>query len=239
MTNFGDMVTQFGGAPTLSGVPFGMKSKYYFVDPTNGVDTNDGKSLESARKTLAGGEDLMVANQHDTLFYVAPSSATASADYDIAATLTWDKNLTHVIGIGAPTMVGQRARIFQAPGNLDISPMIDVTASGCSFRNLYLFQGVDDADALLNVRVTGSRNYFENVHFAGGGHATQAIDGGASLNISSGMENTFVNCTIGVDTIAAATGMVALLINGTGGGRNIFRGCHFTLKAGNAGAAFI
>lgn len=225
--------------PALYGVPFGRYAKYYYVDPTNGDDSFNGLSLEAPMKTLVAAEDKLVANQHDTIFYIAPSSATPSADYDIEATLTWDKNLTHVFGVGAPTMVGQRSRIFVKPGDLGISPVIDVTASGCSFHNLYIFHGVASATSLINVRVTGSRNFFNRVHFAGGGHATQAVDGGASLNIAGGMENTFQDCTVGVDTIPAATGMVALLLSGTGAGRNIFRGSHFTLKAGAAGAAFI
>jgi hypothetical protein len=42
-----------------------------------------------------------------------------------------------------------------------------------------------------------------------------------------------------VDTIAAATGMDALLFSGGASDRNMFRNCLFNLKAGAAGAAFI
>ncbi len=135
-------------------------------------------------------------------------------------------------------MVAQRARLFQLSTLTGASPLINVTASGCIFKNFYVFQGVDDATSLINVQVTGGRNYFENVHFAGGGHATQAVNGGASLSLAGAEENTFVNCTVGVDTVAAATGMAGLLLD-TEARRNIFRGCHFTMYAGNAGAIFV
>ena len=76
------------------------------------------------------------------------------------------------------------------------------------------------------------------MHFAGGGHASQAINGGASLKLNGAEENLFVNCTVGVDTIAAATGMMGMVVDGAGP-RNVFRDCHFTMKASNAGAAFV
>lgn len=233
MTTFADMVFAAGGIPAIAGVPFGPKAKYYFVDPTNGLDTNDGLSLESPLATLTAAEDKCVANQHDTVFYIAGSSSLS-----LSAKLTWDKNYTHLIGICAPTGVAQRARIFQAAGDLNLAPLIDITATGCMFKNLYIFQGTDDAQSLVNVQVTGGRNYFENVHFAGGGHATNAVDGCASLKLNGAEENTFVNCTFGVDTIAAATGVTAITMDGEAH-RNIFRNCMVTLYAGDTGATFV
>jgi hypothetical protein len=115
---------------------------------------------------------------------------------------------------------------------------MNITATGCIFKNFYIFQGVDDATSLINVQVTGGRNYFENVHFAGGGHATMAINGGASLKLNAAEENLFVNCTVGVDTIDAATGMMGLLFDGEAH-RNVFRNCIFRMRAGNSGAGFV
>lgn len=218
-----------GVAATL---PF-VGSKW-FLDPGNGSDSNAGDAPDRAFKTLPVAYAALTANKHDALFYIAGSSSIS-----LSALLTWAKSYTHFIGICAPSAAGQRARIFQTALATGLSPLIDVTASGCIFKDLYIFQGVNDNTSLVNVRVTGSRNYFRNVHFAGGGHATQAIDGGASLLISGGSENVFEDCTIGVDTIAAATGMAGLVYAATGGAaRNLFRNCRFTLWAGNAGAIF-
>ncbi len=233
MTTFSDLIKQLGGVPALSGVPFGVNAKYYFVDPANGNDSNDGLSLQTAVAGLEAAEDKCVANQHDTVFYIAGSSSN-----NLAAALTWDKNYTHLIGICAPTHAAQRARIFQTSTLTGASPLLTISATGCIFKNFYIFQGVDDATSLINVSVTGGRNYFENVHFAGGGHATQAINGGASLYLNGAEENLFVGCTIGVDTIPAATGMVALLMDASAQ-RNVFRDCHFSMLAGHTGAAFV
>lgn len=233
MTTFGDMVYQLGGLPVMAGVPFGPNAKYYFVDPANGSDNNSGTKPTEALAGLEAAYAKTVANQHDTIFYIAGSSGI-----NLAAAMTWSKNYTHLIGVAAPTRVAQRARIFQTSTLTAASPLITISATGCIFKNLYIFQGVADATSLINVSVTGGRNYFENVHFAGGGHATQAIDGGASLKLDGAEENTFINCTFGVDTVDAATGMMAVLLDGDAH-RNIFEQCYFRMRAGNTGAGFV
>lgn len=215
-------------------VPRGPNSQIFLVDPANGSDNNHGTSFNAPLASIEAAEALTVANQHDVVLYLAGASAN-----NLAAAVTWDKNYTHLIGLCAPTQVAQRSRIMYETGTTAASPLLNITASGCIFKNFYIFHGIASATNLINVQVSGGRNYFENVHFAGGGHATQAIDDGASLRlVGSEGENTFVNCTIGVDTIAAATGMRALAIIG-GTPRNIFRECNFTMYAGNSGAMFV
>lgn len=233
MTTFGDVVYQLGGMPVMAGVPYGKNAKYFFLDAANGSDSNDGLSIDHPFATLAAAYAACTANQHDTIFYIAGSSSVT-----ISVALDWAKNYTHLIGIAAPTEVAQRARFFQLSTLTGASPLLTVSASGCIFKNFYIFQGVADATSLINVSVTGGRNYFENVHFAGGGNATQAINGGASLKLDGAEENTFVNCTIGVDTASAATGMVGILFDGQAH-RNIFKDCRVTMYAGHTGAAFV
>lgn len=214
-----------------------LSGKVFFLNPSlaTASDNNVGTNPQAPFATLAAAYAACTDGAGDTIVYVPGATSLT-----LTAALTWAKSYTHLIGVAAPTMVAQRARIFQSASLTGASPLIDVTGSGCIFQNLYIFQGVADATSLVNVRVTGSRNYFGNVHFAGGGHATQAIDGGASLLISGGSENLFEDCTIGVDTISAATGMAALVFAATGGAaRNIFRRCHFTLQAGNAGVIWV
>jgi hypothetical protein len=219
--------------PTYFGIP--VVGNTFFVDPANGSDGAGGQSHGDAFATLEAAYAAATAGQNDVIYYIAGTGSIT-----LSETLTWAKSYTHLVGIAAPNGVGTRARIFQDADATGVSPLIDITASGCIFANFYVFQGVDDATSLVNIRVTGSRNYFNGVHFAGGGHASQAINGGASLLISGGSENTFANCTIGVDTIDAATGMAGLVVAATGGAaRNRFIDCQFTLQAGNAGAIFV
>lgn len=196
----------------------GAGGDMYFLNPghTNASDGNDGWDPNHPLSTLAEAEDRCTANQNDVVFYVGMDSSVT-----LSAALTWDKNYTHLIGLGAPSTVGNRARIFQLATLTGASPLLTISATGCVFKNFYVFQGVDDATSLINVSVTGGRNYFENVHFAGGGHATQAINGGASLLLNGAEENRFVNCTVGVDTAEATDGYSALLLDGSAH-RNIF-----------------
>jgi hypothetical protein len=221
---------------SLIGIPRGKNSQVYIVDPDNGNDDrNTGLSFNSPLLTIPAAYAKCVANQHDVVLVLA-----GAAGLNLSATLTWGKNHTHLIGMCAPSHVAQRARIFQLSTATGLSPLINVTASGCIIRDLYTFQGVDDATSLINVQVAGSRNYFKNVHFAGGGHASQAIDGGCSLKINGGSENLFENCVIGVDTIDAGNGMCGLSFAATGGAaRNKFKDSHFSMQAGHAGAIFI
>lgn len=231
LTNFPNGVTSFG-IPVLGGLlPPG--GNVYFLDPDQGNDGNDGSSPAQAFATLAVAENALTANQNDILFYIAND-----ASLTLTAALAWDKDYTHFIGLCAPTHAAQRARIFQLSTLTGASPLLTISASGCIFANFYIFQGVADATSLINVSVTGGRNLFYNVHFAGGGHATQAIDGGASLKLDAAEENLFERCTVGVDTIDAATGMVGLLFDGEAH-RNLFRDCVFRMRAGNTGAAFV
>ena len=210
--NMGDLLSQLG--------PLG---NVYYLDPTNGDDDNDGTAPASAVASMETAYDLLTGNQNDVLVYIAGTTGLT-----LQEALVWNKSYTHFVGACAPTRVGQRSRIFQLSTLTGASPLITISGSGCIFKDLYIFQGVADATSLINVSVTGSRNYFLNVHFAGGGHATQAINGGASLQINGASENTFEKCIIGVDTVSAATGMTGLLFAATGGAaRNRFIDCDF------------
>lgn len=235
MTRVADMLYHLGGLPVLAGVPFCKDSTYYFVDARNGSDGNSGLTPDDPLATIITAEDRCVANRHDTIFIIGTGSAIA-----MTAALTWDKSYTHMIGITAPTHVAQRARITNEDATYTgLSPLFNVTATGCIFKNFYCFDGLDDATALINWQVSGGRCYFENVHFAGAGHASCAIDGCASLRlVGSSGEHMFRNCTFGVDTIAAATGVRCLAIIG-GTPRNIFKSCQFITYAASSGVMFV
>lgn len=234
MTTFDDRLYQLGGVPVGSPSILGLTpGTEFFLDPANGSDDNLGRTPNEAFLTWAVAYAALTANKNDVLYLIGNNSGLT-----VPAAMTWGKDYTHLIGLCAPTMVAKRSRIFQLSTLTGASPLLNVTASGCIIKDLYIFQGVDDATSLINVTVSGGRNYFEKVHFAGGGHATQAINGGASLKLDGAEENTFVGCTIGVDTIAAATGMVGILFDSQAH-RNIFRNCLITMYAGHIGAAFV
>jgi len=231
MTTYADMLFHLGGLPVGLGIPFSKTSHYWFVDPTQGTAGGSGSFGDPVNK-VSIAESFCVANRHDCVIYISGSTGATEE-----ATLTWDKNYTHLLGIGAPTMVAQRARIHNET-ETGVTPLMAIEATGCIFKNFYIFQGVNEAVANINVHLTGGRNYFENVHFAGGGHTAQAINGGASLLMDGAEENTLEGCTIGVDTIDAATGMVALAFDGKSQ-RNTIRNSKIQLYAGHIDCAFV
>ncbi|MBW2559226.1 MAG: hypothetical protein JRE40_00075 [Deltaproteobacteria bacterium] len=215
------------------GIPYGKNSVHYFADPVNGSDNNNGLTPETAKAGVEAAYALTVEGQHDTVFLIAGSSGV-----ELAAAVTWAKDFTHLVGVSAPVRTANGANISQVSTLTGASPLFTISADGCIFKNFSISQAVDDATSLINTSVTGNYNHFDNVHFAGGGHATQAVNGGASLMINGGDDNLFSNCTIGVDTVAAATGMVGLLFDGAAT-RNRFEKCAIRLNAGNSGVAWV
>jgi hypothetical protein len=217
------------GAPDLLDNTGWGGTKYY-LDPTNGNDGNSGLSRDDAFATLPTAFAAIPANENNILVYIAGTSSIS-----LSAAFDWNKDYTHFVGETAPSGAANRARIFQAAAATGLSPLITVSAKGCIFYNIYTFQGVDDATSLINWSVTGGRNYFRDMHFAGGGHATMAIDNCASMLLNGAEENTFDNCRFGVTTIPLATGGGVIRWDGSSK-ENIFRDCRVAALIGNAGA---
>lgn len=201
----------------------------YFLDPTNGSDGNDGLSRDSAFQTLPYAYSKLADGKGDTLVYIAGTSSIT-----LTAQLVWAKSYTSFIGLCAPTMVGQRARIFQGASATGISPLISISGSSNIFQNIYVFQGVNDATSKINIQVTGQRNYFKNVHIAGVGNATMDVAGACSLKIDGGAENTFEDCVIGQNTVALGANSAGMIMD-TAATRNIFKGCIFDAYISAAG----
>ena len=205
---------------------------HYFLDPTNGSDSNDGQTPDRAFASLPVAYAALTDGRHDTLFYIAGTSSIT-----LVAQFTWAKSYTHFVGVAAPSMLNSRARIFQT-GDLNLSPLIIISGSGCVWKNIYVSQEANDVGSTQAVSVTGARNYFENCMLAGGGHATAAIDGGTNLLLNGAEENRFVNCVIGRDTIADATGWAAILFDAEAR-RNTFERCLILAYAGSTAANFV
>lgn len=236
------MVTHFSGLqvagiPIIStGTPFGRNSKVFFVDPVNGLDGNRGTTMDRPIKTLSKALSLCTAGRNDTVYLIGNGQTSGSARLD--ETLVWSKDQTHLIGVCAPTKVAMRARIATTSGT-DFTPLITISGDGCIFQNLHAFHGYATAEAQICVNVTGERNYFENCHFAGMGNATAGDDAGSSsLSLTGDGENTFVGCTIGLDTVARSTTNAEIDLK-SAAVRNTFKDCLILAFADNAGHLFV
>lgn len=235
MSTFGDQVYQYGGAPVNGLFTTG---KVWFVKPSTGSDGNSGKKPSEAFKTLSKAHTMASADRNDVVYMVSESNTAASTTDYQSATLTWSKDLLHLVGVCSPVKVSQRSRIAQLSTATGVSPLVDFTGDGGIFQNFQIFHGVADATSLIAARVTGTRNYFKSIHFAGIGDATMSAAGCASLALVGGSENVFEECVIGLDTITQDADGVNLLCD-TDASRNLFDKCLFQSYISAAGASHV
>ena len=203
----------------------GLYGKTYYVNKLYGATGKKGDSPMRAKANITEAEELCVSGRGDMIVINSSGITTANTTSYLDAALTWDKWGITVLGMCAPTMVAQRARISNTSGT-DIATLMTISGSNNAFYNLHVLQGGSGATALGCLEVSGDRNYFENCHIAGGGHATPAADAGMFSLKLTGSENTFVNCTIGLDTIVRAAANGELVFD-SGAARNQFINCRF------------
>jgi hypothetical protein len=208
----------------------------FFCDYVNGNDTaNDGRSPAGAFKTLATAYGACVSGHNDCVVMIGDGGSTGTQRVDTK--VTWAKNATHLFGWSPPLMFSHRARI--APNTTTVAaagttPYMLVSASGCMFSNFQLWVGFATGQAAqIGCSITGSRNLFKNVHFAGLADAASAADGDArilKIGTAGAGENVFDQCVIGVDSVARSAANAAIQFYGTnniGTPRNVFKDCIF------------
>lgn len=189
----------------------------FFVNESTGSDTSGG-SATAPFATLAAALAAAKPNNGDVIFLTGTVHVTQ--------TINWDKDGVSLVGIAAPSD-NDRARI-SASGSAVFSPLVHVTAQGCTFANIGTFHGFNDASAQVCWAESGGRNFYSGCQFLGGGNATAAAQAGMrSLTVAGNGENLFVGCTIGLDTVIRATNANASLEFLSGSPRNVFRKCLF------------
>jgi hypothetical protein len=253
ITNFDAL--EVGGVPTMgmAGLPL-TTGNVFFVDYVNGNDGNTG-AADSPMKTVYVAYAACTSGRGDIVAIVGNGAASGTQRLSVAnaqvatpaattGTLTWAKDNTHLVGLGAPTRVAQRARFAPPTGTYTQSTFgsgnfVVVTGNGCIFQNFSLFNGFSTGGTnQICWTDNGSRNYYNNVNFGGMADATSAADAGSrSLKIGSAGsgENTFVNCVIGLDTVARGTAANASLEFAGGTPRNTFVNCTFPVLTTGAG----
>ena len=131
----------------------------------------------------------------------------------------------------------QRARITGPSTGGTFSPLVSVTASGCEFSNFTIFD--DYTVDPVALKVSGSNNLFLGLNIEGMGIAAGSADAAAaSLWIAGGSQNTFLRCTIGLDTVARSTTNAEILLTAAAT-RNVFEDCDIIAYCSNAGHLFV
>ena len=215
------------------GIPRSVGSKAFLVDYVNGSDSNTGTNWRWPLKTIEYAYSLCTTLKNDVIFLVANGTSNVAA-----AALVWAKDFTHLVGLGPAIPDEQRSRI-KCGAALATTPFVTWSGDGCIVKNISFWHETSDALGLVAVSVTGGRNLFESVQFAGA-IGTNNATGACSLKLSgtSCSGNYFKNCTIGNDTVQLVTGVDDLELAGAPA-HNTFDDCIFAHSAGAAANAHI
>ena len=245
MTTFGDGVYQYGGIPVGGGMlPItGFGGKAFFVHGSSGLDGNNGLSPKAPVKTLTQAYALCEDGRGDTV-YILNDGGTGATVRDVA--LVWAKDNCHIVGLGAPA-INQRVRIAPPTASaVDIdayTPYLTLSASGCIISNVSWFQGQSENKASIGIKVSGSRNYFNNVSIITGASQSTADQALTYQLQVTGSENVFEKCWIGQNTVERGNVASSNVAFGSGATdyaeRNVFRDCIFPAKCDGAAPTYI
>ncbi len=197
----------------------------YWVEAGTGQDGNDGSSPATALKTLNAALGRCVEGHNDVVLLCGQSNtAGLTTDYQ-NETLAWNKDLTHLIGINSGPLLSQRSRIAFTAAYNTASNLATVSADGCLISNVQFFEGVAGTAPTGCVKVTGTRNVFNGVHFAGIGNDANDIAGAYSLFLDGAAENVFNGCGIGLRSIARGTAANSEILIDSDATDNTFNDC--------------
>ena len=251
LTNFSGGVSSFG-VPVMGnigGIPF--TGNYIFVSPGTGADGQDG-SAGNPLATLYEAIKRARSGYNDVIVLVGDGASTGSARLSLAlaqandstatsGTLNWNKNAVHLIGVGAPTRVGARARIAPPTGTytaatFGANTFVNVTGTGCMFANISAFVGFSTGSTtMVGWLENGGRNAYVNCNIQGLADVASATATGArTLQVAGVGENTFTGCVIGEDTVTRTVANASVEFSG-GTPRNTFSSCVFPFQTSNAG----
>lgn len=211
---------------------FGTTGKVFYCNPATGNDVNPG-TLALPVQTLGAGYALLSSGNNDVLVLIGNGTSTGSAR--LSKGFTWAKNAAHLVGICAPSMISQRARIapFTGAAQAAFANFFTVSGNGCLFSNVSWFHGFTAGiAAAICMTVSGTRNAFINCDFEGMGDATSAADAGSRNIKITNDENYFGHCNIGLDTISRTNANASVEFSG-GKARNIFENCTFVFWSGD------
>jgi len=225
------VISEVGSLPIIRG-------EWFFVDPTSGADTAEGRTIETAMKGLAAAYDKVSDGDGIALLsYGATSAATSSY---LTQELAWAKNGITVVGIAAPVAMFSRARVanktvtttatLTAVADTSISRaagsfITDGWVAGMKFiSNVNAAAVTVDTVSALVMTVTGTLTVGEH---------TSITSVMPNLINVSGSNNSFYNVQL------YNGGTNALEIGGTivSGERNYFGNCHIIGAAGAATSA--
>jgi len=168
-------------------------------------------------------------NGNNNVIFLSPDAHVQTAG------LTFNKNLTHLVGMYPEAFQNQRSRIDHS---VTIASFLTVTGYGNLFKNLYFMYGSANATDLNCLTDTGGRNNYVNCHFLVE-HTTPVDQATFDLVRLGSNEFYFKNCFFGNDTVAWTNGNMIEFQATTDPPRAVFENCIFLMNADNAQVTFL
>lgn len=231
-----ETIAEVGSLPAIRG-------QWYFVDPKNGSDYSDGRSIETAVDGIAAA--YAKAADGDGIALLSYGSTTAETTSYLKQELLWTKNGITVVGLAAKTRMFCRARV----ANKTVVTTAALSVIAGALRVITRASGsfvTDGWEIGMKLTAAGDQTTSHIVSAVSALSLTVTTDlvasaGGISSITSycvnlitlSGMNNSFENVHFwGGGT--ASTEIGGLVITGL---RNYFGRCHIVGGAGSATGA--
>ena len=235
-----------------------IRGTWYHVDPSDGGNSNDGLTKETALKDIRAAYDKCVSGAGDGILLYSRGTTSAATTSYLKYPLAWSKSGITVVGVCAPIVMDQRARIGSkevATGSLTTLAFVDTagvytitdSAEGFITAGFVIGQTIDvdstsnlnDGQYTITAVEAGSLTVTEAVtdEIAGDAGATTITSYCAQLLNISGANNTFYNMQV-INFGSPVYAVGAVLVSGI---RNAFvnvhmyGACHAT-PAGSANA---
>lgn len=187
MPHFADGVYQFGGVPVDVGVPYGMNSKFFFVDTEGGSNGNDGLTPDHARASITAALALCVANRRDTIRVLRWGTDNSE---------TWPIPMS-VAGV---SVIGMRAGGTSHSSwayivGTESSALFHVTAANCRIMN-FLLQGYDTGENMITTTNAANRCGIIGNFFATCNDGVGGTTAGTSLGYHSEVSGNFFSAQV-------------------------------------------
>jgi len=170
-------------------------------------------------------EAKMVAYRNDVML-VAPGAYAETAE------IAWDKQASHIIGMGGPNTHGDYSEpncvIYSA--TITVASVLTVTGNNCQFVNITVSNAGNNAACLTALTANAYGGSYRGCSFQGNMAANQlSTVAAASLYVGgAGMFNHFIDCQIGNDQWGKRSGANSGQVRFTGTVQPngiIFKGC--------------
>lgn len=134
----------------------------------------------------------------------------------LATGIAWSKSRIHVVGLDGGNHLVQQGAKVEVSGAVDIAYVLKVTGTRNSFENIKFIQSSTHANALNVVQMAGEGNVYKNCSFVFG--VVDNLDLTTSSEVLMGEDSgTLINCSIGTDVLLTSAARAVMTLDAISG----------------------